>query len=156
MAEEELAKELIELFEQKDLIEIDVSARVLDLIASFVDSSTKLEYDFNKPPFLKILHDGSYWRYGPKKCKGLDYMDCSCVEFVTWKHSLTICLRFKIIVYWDQVYEFDTSTQTLFHVIFTSYKRQRKIKLFDVYRKLLFYENLEKNYYMNVEQQQNS
>jgi len=140
--EEVQEQEQIEVPEQE---QIEVPARILDLITSFVDSSTNTDYYFNKPPYIKLLQDGSFWQYTKLEC---EISPCPCIRLVTWKHDFRICDDIKITVYekCEKVSEFDHSPKTLLNVVFFSSRRQRKIKLFDVYRKLLFYENLE-NYY---------
>jgi len=127
---QEVEEERVE--EKQEVQEVELPVRVLDLLASFVDSSINTLYYSNKIPYIKLLEDGSYWEF-----------EGNCIRLVTWKDEYSICDEINIVVYEqrEKVHEFDTSPKTLLSVVFKSWRGQRKIRLFEVYRKMLFFEH---------------
>ena len=133
--QEEVEEERVE--EKQEVKEVELPARVLDLIASFVDSSADPQYYFNMPPFMKIIKDGSYWAF-----------EENCVRLVSWRHVFSVCDEITITIYdgWEKVHEFDPLPRTLLSTILVNRRRQRKIRLFEIYRKILFFKQLYKQY----------
>ncbi|MEM4721862.1 MAG: hypothetical protein QXT73_07385 [Candidatus Methanomethylicaceae archaeon] len=132
--------------------EFEVPAKVLDLLTSYYESSTKPEYSWNNPPYRKIMGDGSYWQVKTGKLKiqaGKEIMekDSICVYVVSWTSNGEACLLDDIdilllVVRWagrfNQIWSDPNNTE----VELKSKHRDRKLPLFNVYRKLLFYKNL--------------
>ncbi|MEM4592325.1 MAG: hypothetical protein QW196_02890 [Sulfolobales archaeon] len=116
--------------------EIFVPARVLDIIRSFVDSSTKCEYYWNSPPYRKILRDGSYWEVYKLE-------DEICVRAVSWTSSAEFCtdtVKLRIHVSTTRSFsEFTVEDARVSDAVLVSKCREFKIRLFEVLRKLYFY-----------------
>lgn len=132
--------------------EFETPAKVLDLLISFYESSTKPEYSWNNPPYRKITRDGSYWQVKTGKLKiqaGKEIMekDSICVHTVSWTSNGEACLLDDIdilllVVRWAGRFEQIWSDPNNTEVELKSKYRDKKLPLFNVYRKLLFYKNL--------------
>lgn len=116
--------------------EIFVPARVLDILRSFVDSSTKREYYWNSPPYRKILRDGSYWEVYKLE-------DEICIRAVSWTSSAEFCtntIKLRIHVSTTRSFsEFTIDDARISNAILVSKCREFKVAIFDVLRKLYFY-----------------
>ncbi|MEM4847016.1 MAG: hypothetical protein QW794_04590, partial [Thermosphaera sp.] len=131
--------------------EFEVPARVLDLLISYYESSTKPEYSWNNPPYRKITGDGSYWQVKTGKLKiqaGKEIMekDSICVYVVSWTSNGEVCLLdddiLLLVVRWAGRFNQIWSGPDTTDVFLKSRYRDKKLGLFDVYRKLLFFKHL--------------
>jgi len=132
--------------------EFEVPARLLDLLISFYESSTKPEYSWNNPPYRKITRDGSYWQVVVRsnvKIQVKDEIkeeDAVCVFLAGWTSGGEVCLfpndLLVLNVRFGAVFREMWSNGWKTEVVLKSKHRDQTLELFDVYRKLLFYKNL--------------
>lgn len=132
--------------------EVEVPARVLDMLMSFAHSSTKLEYPWNRPPYRKLARDGSYWEVGRLNTlvrweNGRVTGDSAvCVRVGTWTSTSHVCLLRGGAVYVYASYPKGVvrawSHCDKTEVVLTSRRRDARLGLFEVCRKLMFYETL--------------
>ncbi|MEM1842250.1 MAG: hypothetical protein QXL19_07725 [Ignisphaera sp.] len=114
----------------------EVPSRILDIIRSFVDSSTKREYYWNRPPYRKVLRDGSYWEVYELK-------DKICLRARSWRSEAVICtdtIDLHISVYTaGRIYEMSIENAVATNVVLVAKCRVFKVPVFEVFRKLLYY-----------------
>lgn len=115
-----------------------VPGRVLDVLASFADSS------INQPP-LKMLRDGSYWNVETVWTKIINesnaWKQATCVFFDTWKYRGYICLLDERIVI--EVLPFTKKSELWtkdINLRIVARSRCRSLRLFDIIRKLKYYD----------------
>ncbi|MEM4020245.1 MAG: hypothetical protein QXG57_08475 [Thermofilaceae archaeon] len=132
--------------------EFEVPARVLDLLISFYESSTKPKYIWNEEPYRKVMRDGSFWQVVVRnnvKIQVKDEIkekDAICVIATSWTSWGEVCAfdddTVIVRVYYanrsDQMWTDGWETA----VVLKSKYRDQTLELFNVYRKLLFYKNL--------------
>lgn len=126
--------------------EIEIPARILDLLRSFIDSSTKYCYTFNNPPYRKIMQDGSYWQVKEEKIEiNSREKDAICLNIITWSGFGKFCVvsnNMLIKVYGKKIIEAWSYEKDLDNIMLISKNRDYTLSLFSVYRKLLFYNYL--------------
>ncbi|MEM4005110.1 MAG: hypothetical protein QXM43_05690 [Desulfurococcaceae archaeon] len=122
--------------EQESREFFEVPARVLDIMRSFVDSSTKCEYYWNSAPYRKIMRDGSYWEVFRKD-------DEICMKAVSWRSEAVVCtntVALELVVYRGGRYtKYAVDDARVSNAMLVSKCREFKVRLFDVLRKLYFY-----------------
>lgn len=150
----ELKQFLMDKRNEKNCGEVEIPARILDLLTSFLDSSLKAEYKHNQPPYRKLMKDGSYWQvtllhsnvpatYGTLVV-GVPW-EGICIVVKTWKSTSEICLVEDNKAYVRINGEEFWSDAIATNIIFKSEKRRRRLALFDIIRKLKFYSFLISN-----------
>lgn len=131
--------------------EFEVPARILDLLISFVESSTKSKYVWNNPPFRKVKSDGSYWQVRMDSVKvqvgeEMKEKNAVCVLAVAWASEGEVCLLsgdvLVLTVYYAGRFSQMWTDPDTTEVKLKSKYRDAKLELFSVYRKLLFFKHL--------------
>ncbi|MEM2388617.1 MAG: hypothetical protein QW215_00080 [Ignisphaera sp.] len=123
---------------------IVVPGRVLDILASFADSSTSPRKPWNKPPFRKLLKDGSFWQVKVIWIKITNESNAwekdICVYFDAWdwRKCGYICLLSNDRVY-IEIGRDDLWTDV---DIYIKAINRRPLQLFNIIRKIKFYEYL--------------
>lgn len=131
--------------------EFEVPARILDLLISFVESSTKSKYVWNNPPYRKVREDGSYWQVRMDSVKvqvgeEMKEKNAVCVLAVAWASEGEVCLlsgdALVLTVYYAGRFSQMWTDPDTTEVKLKSKYRDGELPLFDVYRKLKFYSTL--------------
>lgn len=124
---------------------IVVPGRVLDILASFADSSTSPRKTWNKPPFRKLLKDGSFWQVRVVWIRIINESNAwekdICVYFDAWdwRKRGYICLLSNDRIYMGLGRD-DLWTDNV--EILIKANNREPLPLFNIIRKIKFYEYL--------------
>ncbi|MEM1898787.1 MAG: hypothetical protein QXD36_06830 [Sulfolobales archaeon] len=120
---------------------IEIPASLVDLLDSFVSSSQKTSYYFNQPPYVKVLSPKKYWRVYKENGR-------TCLELDATEWNGLICLSkepidtLDVLLRGPEAISMKMSLIEAVMTIFVSKYRPHKVRAINIYRKLMFYDEL--------------